>query len=116
MGSVDKLQIKERGSLMGSAGLVAALVVACLLNYVGFRTVSLAGCLWALGATILVQGTMWLVVHLRWDNRVARWDPHFIYVPMVGATAVLALYLYLAPTLRILFLMHCHGAPFLIAR
>src|SRR5439155_26634973 len=97
MGSVDKQQIKERGILIGSAGLLAALVVACLLNYVGFRTVSLAGCLSALGATILLQGTMWLVVHLRRDNRAARWDPHFIYVPRVGATAGLALYLYLAP-------------------
>src|SRR5207244_9640773 len=115
MGSVDKRQIKERGILMGSAGLVAALVVACLLNYVGFRTVSLAGCLWALGATILVQGTMWLVVHLRWDNRVARWDPHFIYVPMVGATAVLALYIYLAPTMRMILLMAWFGAPILLA-
>jgi len=115
MGSVDKQQIKERGILMGSAGLVAALVVACLLNYVGFRTISLAGCLWALGATILVQGTMWLVVHLRWDNRVARWDPHFIYVPMVGATALLALYIYLAPTMRMILLMAWFGAPILLA-
>src|SRR5438093_7026053 len=111
MGSVDKRQIKERGILMGSAGLVAALVVACLLNYVGFRTISFAGCLWALGATILVQGTMWLVVHLRWDNRVARRDPHFIYIPMVGATACPALKLYVAPTMRMIFLMPWFGHP-----
>src|SRR5207245_9503334 len=58
---------------------------------------------------------MWLVVHLRWDNRVARWDPHFIYVPMVGATAVLALYIYLAPTMRMILLMAWFGAPILLA-
>src|SRR3989475_12854670 len=115
MGSVDKRQIKERGILMGSAGLVAALVVACRGNYVGFRTISLAGCLWALGATILFQGALWLVVHLRWNTRVAGWDPRFMYVPRVGAPAVLALYIYLAPTMRMILLMAWFAATIQLA-
>lgn len=115
MGSIDKQKIKERGTLMGSAGLVVALAVACLLNYVGFRALSLAGCLWALGATVVVQGTMWLIVHLRWDARLAPWDPHFIYLPMVGATVLLTLYIYLAPAMRMVLLMAWFGAPALLA-
>ena len=115
MGSIDKQKVKERGTLMGSAGLALALVVVCLLNYVGFRTISAAGCLWALGATALVQGALWLAVRMRWDERLVRWDPHFIYVPMIGATALLTLYIYLAPSMRMVLLMAWFGAPVLLA-
>ncbi len=115
MGSIDKQKVKERGILMGSAGLVLALLAVCLLNYVGFRTISAAGCLWALGATVLVQGALWLAVRLRWDERLARWDPHFIYVPMIAATALLTLYIYLAPSMRMVLLMAWFGAPILLA-
>jgi|SRR5713226_9647789 len=115
MGSIDKRQIKQRGTLTGGVGLLLALVVACLLNYVGFRTISLSGCLWALGATIVVQGAMWLALRLRWDDRLARWDPHFIYVPMVAATALLTLYIYMAPAVRVVLLMAWFGAPIFLA-
>src|SRR3989442_10509937 len=115
MGSIDKQKVKERGTLMGSVGLVLALAVACLLNYVGFRTISVAGSLWAFGATGLVQGALWLAVRRRWDERLARWDPHFIYVPMIAATALLTLYIYLAPSLRMVLLMAWFGGPILLA-
>jgi len=114
MGSIDKHKVKERGTLMGSAGLVLALLVACLFNYVGFRTISAAGCLWALGATVLVQGAVWLAVRMRWDERLARWDPHFTYVPMIAATALLTLYIYLAPSMRMVLLMAWFAAPILL--
>src|SRR2546428_114309 len=115
MGSIDKQKVKERGTLMGSAGLALALVVVCLLNYVGFRTISAAGCLWALGATALVQGALWLAVRMRWDERLVRWDPHFLYVPMIGVTALLTFYIYLAPSMRMGLLMVLFGAPVLLA-
>src|SRR2546422_1962993 len=114
MGSIDRQKVKERGTLMGSAGLVLALAVACLLNYVGFRTISAAGCLWALGATVLVQGAVWLAVRMRWDERLARWDPHFTYVPVIAATALLTLYIYLAPSMRMVLLMAWFAAPILL--
>src|SRR2546428_5721782 len=115
MGSVGKQKVKERGTVMGSVGLVLALAGAGLLNYVGFRTISVAGSLWALGATGLVQGALWLAVRRRWDERLARWDPHFIYVPMIAATALLTLYIYLAPSLRMVLLMAWFGGPILLA-
>src|SRR5256712_7734884 len=115
MGSIDKQKVKERGTLMGSAGLVLALAVACLLNYVGFRTISAASCLWALGATVLVQGALWLAVRMRWDGRLAPWDPHLIYVPMIAATALLTLYIYLAPSMRMVLLMAWFGGPIFLA-
>src|SRR2546428_4223886 len=115
MGSVGKQKVKERGTVMGSVGLVLALAGAGLLNYVGFRTISVAGSLWALGATGLVQGALWLAVRMRWDGRLAPWDPHFIYVPMIAATALLTRYIYLAPPMRLVLLMAWFGAPILLA-
>ncbi len=114
MGAIDKQRIKQRGVLMAGAGLISALVVAGLLSFVGFRTMSPADWMGALGATAVVQGALWLAIRLGWDARLT-WDAHFVYVPMVAATALLALYIYLAPSLRMALLMAWFAAPILIA-
>lgn len=114
MGAIDRQRIKQRGVLMAGAGLVVALVVTGLLNYAGFPTMSPARFLWALGATVLVQGLLWLAVRLGWDARLP-WDAHFVYVPMVAATLLLTLYIYLAPPMRTALLMAWFAAPILIA-
>lgn len=114
MGAIDKQRIKQRGVLMAGAGLISALVVAGLLGFVGFRTMSPAGWMGALGATVIVHGALWLAVRLGWDARLT-WDAHFVYVPMVAATALLTLYVYLAPSLRMALLMAWFAAPILIA-
>src|SRR5256885_15937008 len=98
MGSIDKQKVKERGTLMGSAGLVLALAVACLLNYVGFRTISVAGSLWALGATVLVQAALRLAGGLRCESRLTRSGAHFSNKYGAASTAQLTRRYYLSHT------------------
>ncbi len=114
MGSPDKKQIKKRGILMAGAGLLSALVVGALLNFVGFDGMPLAGFLLSAAATILVYAALWLTVHLGWDAHMP-WDRHFVYLPMVAATGMLTLYLLMAPSLRMVILMAWFGAPILMA-
>lgn len=62
---------------------------------------------WAIAAvlTLVVELVMWLIPHFRWDERLADWDPHYIYVPMAAAALLLSLYVYIAPNVRVLALM-----------
>ncbi len=114
MGSIDRQYIKKRGVLMAGAGLLLALVVACLLNFVGLQAMPLSACLAAAGVTILVYAALWLTVHFGWDAHLP-WDHHFIYLPMVAATGLLTLYIVLAPSLRMVLLMAWFGAPIFMA-
>jgi diguanylate cyclase (GGDEF)-like protein len=115
MAFVDKQQIKQHGILMAGTGLVLVLAVGCLLHYFGFQAIPLDKCLLALAATVAVEGACWLTVRQKWDGRLASWDPHFVYVPMVAATALFTLYIYLAPSMRVVLLMAWFGAPILMA-
>jgi len=114
MGSIDRQYIKKRGVMMAGAGLLLALVVACLLNFVGLQAMPLSACLSAAGVTILVYAALWLTVHFGWDAHLP-WDHHFIYLPMVAATGLLTLYIVLAPSLRMVLLMAWFGAPIFMA-
>lgn len=56
------------------------------------------------GLTLVLQGLLWLLPHLGWDERI-RWDPHYVYLPMLVAAFLLSVYIYFAPQLRVLLLM-----------
>jgi diguanylate cyclase (GGDEF)-like protein len=114
MGTIDRQRIKQRGTLLAATGLLLALVGTGSLNYFGFHTISLTGFFVGLAATILVEGGLCLAVRLGWDDAI-KWDPHFVYVPMIGATGLLTLYIYLAPSMRQVLLMAWFAAPIFMA-
>jgi diguanylate cyclase (GGDEF)-like protein len=70
----------------------------------GLTRLSNGGLVLAVAATLVVQGAVWWIVHAGWDARL-RWDPHYLYVPMVLAAGLLNLYMYLAPEARYLIML-----------
>lgn len=111
MGSVDKRRIKERGVLLASGGLLLALGLGSL--GLEART-AFPRLLLALGITVALQGTLWMIARLGWDERL-RWDPHYLYVPMMAAALLMNFYIYLAPSLRMVLLMGWFAAPVFMA-
>src|SRR2546425_3678452 len=114
MGIVDRQRIRQRGILTSAAGLLLALVVTGLLNYLEFRTITWTNFLIGLAATILVESALWAAVRVGWDARV-KWDEHFVYAPTVAGTVLLALYVYLAPSMHMVLLMVWLAAPIFMA-
>ena len=114
MGIEDRQRLRQRGIFTSAAGLLLALVVTALLNYLGFRTITWTDFLIGLGATILVESGLWAAVRLGWDARV-KWDKHFVYTPTVAGTLLLALYVYLAPPMHMVLLMVWLAAPIFMA-
>jgi diguanylate cyclase (GGDEF)-like protein len=114
MGIVDRQHIKERGILTAAGGLLLALVGTGVLNYLGFRALTLRSFLIGLSATVAVEGGLWLAVRREWDTRV-KWDKHFVYAPTIAATLLLALYIYLAPSMHLALLMVWFAAPIFMA-
>ncbi|MDQ7843606.1 MAG: GGDEF domain-containing protein [Armatimonadota bacterium] len=110
MRTTDKRAIKERRVLLAGGGLILALLVELALEAVGFNSTTLRGWLIALGATVVLQCAVWLILRLGWDRAIA-WDPHYLYVPMAAAIFSLNLYAYLAPPLRPLLLMVWFAMP-----
>lgn len=114
MGIDDRQRIRQRGILTAASGLVLGLVGTGLLNYLGFRTITWTNFLIGLGATIVVEGGLWAAVRVGWNARV-KWDEHFVYIPTVAATLLLALYVYLAPSMHMVLLMVWLAAPIFMA-
>ena len=63
-----------------------------LLRLGGFAHFRMRSWLAIFLATFAIQGALWLIPHRGWDSRVARWDPHYIYLPMLMAALQLNLY------------------------
>lgn len=115
MGPSDRQQaIKKRGVLLAGAGLLLALAVAYLLNLLGFPTVTPAGLMLALFVTVVLQGSLWLVLQVGLD-RYLPWDPHYVYVPMIAFSFLLNLYIYLMPSIRMVLLMAWFSSPVFMA-
>lgn len=115
MGPTDRQQaIKKRGVLLAGAGLLLALVVAYLLNFLGFPTIASSGLIVALTVTVGLQGSLWLGLHLGLD-RYLSWDPHYVYVPMIVFSCLLNLYIYLMPSIRMVLLMAWFSSPVFMA-
>jgi diguanylate cyclase (GGDEF)-like protein len=110
----DRRLIITRGVVTATAGLLLALGIVCGLGHAGLSPVAPRGCVLALAATVAVQGTLVLVVRRGWSGVRGR-DRHFVYVPMVAATFVLSLYIYVAPAMRALLLMAWPAAPIFLA-
>lgn len=107
---IDRRSTKERRVLLAGAGLVTALVLELGLDLFGFGVMAARDWLAALLITVALQAVVWLTLRSGLD-RYLRWDPHYLYVPMVAAIVCLNLYAYLAPSLRTVLLMAWFAAP-----
>lgn len=104
MDESTKSTIKIRGVALASAGLAIALVVMLATRSLGLSRITMQEWLWALAATVVVQSSLVILPLRGWDARIPR-DPHFLYVPLIGATFLLSLYMFLAPELRPMVLL-----------
>ena len=103
--TTDKLRARQRGLRLGTVSLVIYLCLFILpARYLGAAEVPLR--LWAaaLVSTLAVQGLLWWILRRRW-RLVERHDPHFLHLPVLGASLLFNFYLYAAPDTRSLLLM-----------
>jgi diguanylate cyclase (GGDEF)-like protein len=109
-----RLAQRRRGLLLATGGLLLALGVGLGLNLLGLARFELG--IWArsVAATLLLQAGIWLVLELGWDRRLS-WDPHFVLLPTLVATALLNSYIYVAPELRFCVLMAWFITPIFLA-
>jgi diguanylate cyclase (GGDEF)-like protein len=104
MDSEARRRKKINGVLRATAGLVLILLVLPTLGLVGVTRFTLEKWALHLAFTLGLQGTLLLAVHLGWD-RWLKWDPHFLFVPMLAAATNFNSYVLLAPELRQLVLV-----------
>ncbi len=101
----DKLRARERGLLLGTTSLVIYLCLIILpARYLGVTDVPLRMWAAALALTLGVQGLLWWILRRRW-RPVERHDPHFLHLPVLGASLLFNFYLYAAPDARTLLLL-----------
>lgn len=100
----ERRRLKERAVLLATLGLLLGPLVGLGLKLLGLTRLTNGGLVLSVVATLLVQGVAWWIVHRGWDARL-RWDPHYLYVPMLLAAFLLNLYMYLAPEARYLILL-----------
>ena len=100
----QKTHIKVRGVALASGGLALALGLMLAVRALGLTDLSYVEWLFAAGLTGAVQTALLLIAARGWDARLT-WDPHFLYVPLLGAMLLLALYMFFAPELRFVILL-----------
>lgn len=104
MDPTQKSEIKARGVLLASGGLATALGLMLGMRLVDLTTLSFEAWLAAVVITGMVQAVLFTLAARGWD-RFIRFDPHFLYTPLVGVLLLLALYMFLAPELRFIILL-----------
>jgi diguanylate cyclase (GGDEF)-like protein len=102
--------------LLATVGLLFALAAALFLRRMGEADFSTKLWAWTLGVTLAVQGALWLVPRLGWDELLEAWDPHFVLVPTAAAAVLLSGYLYVSPEAHNLVLMGWFAALLFTAR
>jgi len=91
---------RTRGLLLGTLGYTLGLGILLV-----FRATDQAHFAWrdycaTVPWTVGVQGFLLLAVHRGYDRLVRTWDPHFVYVPLLFAIALLTRYTALVPEAR----------------
>ena len=104
MDESQKRRIKVRGVVLASGGLALALALVLGTRALGLTEIGTGQWLFLVTLTLAVQALLLLVAARGWDERID-FDPHFIYVPLLGAMVLLALYMYFAPELRFIILL-----------
>jgi diguanylate cyclase (GGDEF)-like protein len=104
MQAAERRRVRKHGVVLATLGLMVVMGVGLLLRIVGIVHFPPNSWLLAVGATLAVQSALWLVPHLRWDERLT-WDRHYLIVPMLSTALLLDLYVYLIPDSRVRMLM-----------
>ncbi len=91
---------RARGLLLGTAGHVLGLLCLLAFRATGQAHFSYEAFWTTVAWTAGVQGLLFLAVHRRYDRLVRRWDPHFVYVPLLFAIGLLNRYIALVPEAR----------------
>ena len=99
-----KQEIKARGVALATGGLATALLLMLGMRVLGLSRVGYEQWLWAAVGTAIVQGVLMFVPLQGLDRRIPG-DPHYLYTPLLGAMALLVLYMYLAPEMRFIILL-----------
>ncbi|MFL5387012.1 MAG: diguanylate cyclase [Longimicrobiaceae bacterium] len=99
-----KLGPKQRGFALATSGLALALAVIALLD--GVRFVHVSPTAWAVTgvAVVLTVGSAWLLLELA-PRFWARWDPHFVFIPLIATALLLSEFVWAAPEVRMLVLV-----------
>ncbi|MFQ5689594.1 MAG: GGDEF domain-containing protein [Gemmatimonadota bacterium] len=99
-----KRAAKERGILLATVGWLLALAGILGLRTLGLVAIRLE--VWVATAlvTLALQGFLWLIPHRGWDARLS-WDPHYVYLPLIIASLLLSVYVYLVPAAHHVLLM-----------
>jgi len=103
-GLETRRRLRKRGVLLASSGLALALAVGLSLHLLGLSRITLSEWLLTVALTAGVQAVLFLIPHFGIDERL-RWDPHYVYLPMLGSALLLAVYAYLVFEGRVLVLM-----------
>ena len=104
MDESQKTRIKARGVILASGGLALALGLMLGVRVLGFANLPYSHLLFAAALTFVIQAAVLTVVLRGWDAHIS-WDPHYLYVPLIGALLLLAFYMYLAPEMRFIILL-----------
>lgn len=99
-----RARAKAHGVALAGLGLMVALALMLAMKLAGYSDITYAHLLLAAAATAAVQTSLWAVPRLRLDRHLPG-DPHYLFTPMLGAVALLGLYMYFAPELRLLMLV-----------
>jgi diguanylate cyclase (GGDEF)-like protein len=97
-------EIKSRGVALATGGLVMALLLILGMRAFELTRIGFEEWLWAAVVTAVTQGAL-LAVAVRGLDRHIPGDPHYLYTPLLGAMALMVLYMYLAPELRFMILL-----------
>lgn len=104
MEDLQTSRVRARGVLLATAGLATALVVMLGTSIIGLTNLSFEDWILAAAATAAVQLVLYLIAARGWDARIT-FDPHYLYLPFLGALLLLCTYMYLAPELRLMVLL-----------
>ncbi len=104
-GASPRMRARERALLLGTVSLTIYLCLFLLpARYLGVADFSLRMWTAALALTLAVQGLLWWILRRGWDV-VERHDPHYLHLPVLGASLLFNFYLYAAPGSRTLLLL-----------
>jgi diguanylate cyclase (GGDEF)-like protein len=99
-----RARAKAHGVALAGLGLIVALALVLVMKLAGYSGITYTRLIIAFAATAVVQTSLWAIPRLRLD-RYLPGDPHYLFTPMLGAVALLGLYMFFAPELRLLMLV-----------
>ncbi len=101
----NRLKAQERGLFLGTLSLVLYLCFFVLpARYLGIADFSLEAWGVTIALTLLIQTLLWWILRRQW-HFVEHHDPHFLHFPVLAASLLFNVYLYIAPGTRLLLLL-----------